>query len=142
MDELALAYESGAHGQFVLYGNVADRFPLDGRLASLGRYLDARLLASFDVVFHYDPGNGLSVVRGSERVAQWPAAARLEGWPREPMAAVQLVSRYLRYQANLVALGRAQPEHVACILRGAEQILPNGRQGDFEVAGLASLIHD
>ena len=26
--ELALAYESGAHGQFVLYGNVSDRFVL------------------------------------------------------------------------------------------------------------------
>lgn len=142
MDELALAYESGAHGQFVLYGNVADRFPLDGRLVSLSHYLDARLLASFDVVFHYDPGNGLAVVRGAERVGQWPASTQMGPWPREPKPAIELVSRYLRYRANLVALGRAEPEHVACIVRGADQILPGGRPGDFEIASLASLIHD
>ena len=39
--ELALAYESGAHGQFVLYGNVADRFPSRGRFVSLTAFLDA-----------------------------------------------------------------------------------------------------
>lgn len=76
LDELRLAYESGAHGQFVLYGNVADRFPLDGRLVSLTRYLDAKLLGTFDIVFLYDPGNGLSLLRGGERFAQWPAAEK------------------------------------------------------------------
>ena len=74
--ELRLAYESGAHGQFVLYGNVADRFPLEGQLVSLTRYLDAQLLAGFDVVFLYDPGNGLSLLRGGERLAEWPAGRR------------------------------------------------------------------
>ena len=58
--ELTLAYESGAHGQFVLYGNVADRFPLKGRLVSLTAYLDTQLLSGFALVFLYDPGNGLS----------------------------------------------------------------------------------
>ncbi len=31
--ELALAYESGAHGQFILYGNVHDRVAVGGRLS-------------------------------------------------------------------------------------------------------------
>lgn len=140
--ELALAYESGAHGQFVLYGNVSDRFPLQGRLVGLTRYLDAQLLAGFDVVFLYDPGNGLSLLRGAERFAQWPAAEKLGSLPREPRAAVEVVSRYLRYRANLVALGRGGNEHVACILRAVDQILPGGRQGDFEIASLASLVRD
>ncbi len=140
--ELALAYESGANGQFVLYGNVADRFPLQGRLVGLTRYLDAQLLAGFDVVFLYDPGNGLSLMRGAERFAQWPAAEKLGPLPREPRAAVEVVSRYLRYRANLAALGRAEGEHVACILRAVDQILPGGRQGDFEIASLASLVRD
>lgn len=140
--ELALAYESGAHGQFVLYGNVADRFPLAGRLVGLTRYLDAQLLAGFQVVFLYDPGNGLQLLRGAERFAQWPAAEKLGPLPREPRAAVELVSRYLRYRANLQALGRGEAEHVACLLRGADQILPGGRSGDFEIASLASLVRD
>jgi hypothetical protein len=140
--ELALAYESGAHGQFVLYGNVADRFPLGGRLVGLTRYIDAQLLTGFDLVFVYDPGNGLAVLRGAEHFAQWPAAKEIGRLPRDPRGAVELVGRYLRYSANLRALGRGQDEHVACILRGVDQILPGGRAGDFEIASLASLIRD
>ncbi|WP_339463718.1 AAA family ATPase [Pseudomonas sp. EA_105y_Pfl2_R69] len=139
--ELRLAYESAAHGQFVLYGNVADRFPLDGRLVSLTRYLEAKLLGTFDIVFLYDPGNGLSLLRGGERFAQWPAAAQSQ-WPLDPREAVQLISRYLRYRANLQALGRGDSEHVAVILRGAELVLPASRQGDFASASLASLVRD
>jgi hypothetical protein len=142
LDELRLAYESGAHGQFVLYGNVADRFPLDGRLVSLTRYLDAKLLGTFDIVFLYDPGNGLSLLRGGERFAQWPAAEKVQPWPHEPRAAIELISRYLRYRANLQALGRGDNEHVAVILRGAELVLPASRQGDFASASLASLVRD
>ncbi|WP_415753848.1 AAA family ATPase [Pseudomonas leptonychotis] len=142
LDELRLAYESGAHGQFVLYGNVADRFPLDGRLVSLTRYLDAKLLGTFDIVFLYDPGNGLSLLRGGERFAQWPAAEKIQLWPRDPREAVELISRYLRYRANLQALGRGDNEHVAVIVRGAELVLPTSRQGDFATASLASLVRD
>ncbi|MDM8348882.1 ATP-binding protein [Pseudomonas sp. sp1636] len=140
--ELRLAYESGAHGQFVLYGNVADRFPLDGRLVSLTRYLEAKLLGTFDIVFVYDPGNGLSLLRGGERFAQWPAAEQVRPWPHDPREAVELISRYLRYRANLTALGRGDNEHVAVILRGAELVLPASRQGDFASASLASLVRD
>jgi len=140
--ELALGYESGAHGQFILYGNVADRFPLAGRLVGLSRYLDAQLLGSFDLLFSYDPGNGLGLIRGGERFASWPAAKEMGPWPREPRAAVEWVSRYLRYRANLTALGRVEIEHVAIIVRGADQLLPGGRAGDFDIASLASLIRD
>jgi hypothetical protein len=140
--ELALAYESSAHGQFVLYGNVADRFPLEGRLVSLTRWLDAQLLTGFHLVFLYDAGNGLTILRGAERFAQWPGAEKIGPLPREPRAAIEVVSRYLRYRANLRALGRGDDEHVAVILRGADQVLPAGRQGDFEAASLASLVRD
>lgn len=142
--ELALAYESGAHGQFVLYGNVNDRFPLQGRLTSLTRWLDAQLLTGFSTVFLYDPGNGLSLLRGSAQLKQWLASRELasEPWPREPRAAVERVSHYLRYRANLRALGQGDEEHVAVLVRGADQILPGGRGGDFEIASLASLVRD
>jgi hypothetical protein len=142
VDELRLAYESGAHGQFVLYGNVADRFPLGGRLVSLIRYLEAKLLGTFHLVFLYDSGNGLSLLRGGERFAEWPAAEKSQRWPQDPREAIELISSYLRYRANLRALGRGNNEHVAVILRGAELILPASRQGDFASASLASLVRD
>jgi len=140
--ELALAYESGAHGQFVLYGNVGDRLPLSGRLVSLTRWLESQLLTGFDVVFQYDPGNGLTVLRGSDRLRQWLAGREDAAWPREPRAAVERVSHYLRYLANLKALGQGEGEHVAVIMRGIDQVLPGGRAGDFEIASLASLVRD
>ncbi len=142
LSELALAYESGAHGQFVLHGNVGDRFPLDGRLVSLTHYLDAQLLGGFELVFAYDAGNGLSIVRGAERLREWPAFEKLGPLPREPRAAMEVVARYLRYCANLQRLGRGEPDNIALILRGADQWLQGGRQGDFESASLASLVRD
>ena len=48
---LARGFESGAHGQFILHGNVADRFLLDGRRVGLVRCLDQLLLGSFELVF-------------------------------------------------------------------------------------------
>jgi len=140
--ELALAYESGAHGQFVLYGNVADRFPSRGRFVSLTAFLDAQLLSGFELVFLYDPGNGLSVARASEAFQKWPGAQLVGAQTREPRAAVELITRYLRYRANLSAMGRDKVEHIACIVRGADQILPANRQGEFETASLASLVRD
>jgi hypothetical protein len=140
--ELALAYESGAQGQFVLYGNVADRFPLRGRLVSLTAFLDAQLLSGFELVFLYDPGNGLSVPRASEAFQKWPGAQQVGAATRDPRAAVELMTRYLRYRGNLSAMGRDQVEHIACIIRGADQILPANRQGDFDTASLASLVRD
>src|SRR5689334_1389605 len=75
--ELYVAFESGASGQFILYGNVHDRLPVGGRLVAIERYIQDELLAGFDVVFTYDLGNGLTIERGGERLQQWiPAAAR------------------------------------------------------------------
>ena len=140
--ELALGYESGACGQFILHGNVADRFPLEGRRVSLTRVLDSLLLGSFELVFVYDPGNGLAVLRGADRLAQWPPMKESGPLPRDPRQAIELVTRYLRYRANLSALGRAEVEHVAIIVRGVDQMLPGSRAGDFEVSSLACLIRD
>lgn len=64
--ELALAYESGAHGQFILYGNVHDRLAAGTRLVNLASYLQDELLSGFRIVFCYDLGNGLVIERGGE----------------------------------------------------------------------------
>ena len=113
-----------------------------GRIVSLTAFLDAQLLSGFELVFLYDPGNGLSVARASEAFQKWPGAQLVGAQTREPRAAVELITRYLRYRANLSAMGRDKVEHIACIVRGADQILPANRQGEFETASLASLVRD
>ena len=66
--ELSLAFESGASGQFVLYGNVHDRLAVGAALVNIERYIQDELLAGFAVVFAYDLGNGLTVEQGDERL--------------------------------------------------------------------------
>ncbi|MBD8527096.1 AAA family ATPase [Pseudomarimonas arenosa] len=140
--ELALGFESGAHGQFVLHGNVADRFLLQGRRVSLVRCLDALLLGGFQLVFSYDLGNGLAIVRGGERLTEWPPMKEVPNLPRDPRGAIELITRYMRFRANLSAMGRGEVEQVAVIVRGADQVLPASRSGDIEIASLASLVRD
>jgi hypothetical protein len=138
--ELALAYESGAHGQFILFGNVHDRMAVGGQLVGLADYLERELLSAFQVVLAYDLGNGLTIERGGERVEQW-AGADLKRLPREPLPAVHYVSHYLRYLGNLRALGRAEVENVAVILRGIDHIAPADGSG-YEHGSLTSVLRE
>jgi hypothetical protein len=139
--ELSVAFESGAHGQFILFGNVHDRLPVGERLVNLERYLQDKLLSGFAVVFGYDLGNGLTVERGADIVRQWGGSADLARMPRQPFEALQYVGRYIRYLGNLRALNRGGTEHVAVILRGADQILPADGAG-FEHGSLTSLVRE
>jgi hypothetical protein len=139
--ELALAYESGAHGQFVLYGNVHDRLPVGGRLVNLPRFLEEELLASFAVVLVYDLGNGLRVARGGEILERWRGQGA-PPLPRDPFPAIDLVARTVRYLANLRALGRGGTESVAFIVRGADHVLPAGGASAHEQGSLVSLVRD
>src|SRR5262245_38833575 len=138
--ELSIAFESGASGQFILYGNVHDRLAVGGRLVNIERYIQDELLAGFAVIFAYDLGNGLTVERGGERLTQWiPAAMR--SLPHEPLEAVRFVSRYARYLGNLNTLGRSDNVQVAVIVRGADQMLPADGNG-FEHGSLTTLIRE
>jgi hypothetical protein len=138
--ELALAYESGAHGQFILYGNVHDRMAVGTRLVSLAEYLENDLLAGFQVVLSYDLGNGLRIERGGELVEKW-GGADLKSLPREPLPALHYVSRYLRYLGNLRALGREVKERVALIVRSIDQVVPADGAG-FEHGSLTSVLRE
>jgi hypothetical protein len=138
--QLSLAFESGASGQFVLYGNVHDRLAVGDRLVSIERYIQDELLARFDVVFAYDLGNGLTLERGGEKLAQWSPQAP-NALPRAPLEAVRFVSRYLRYLGNLSSMGRGENLQVALIVRGADQLLPADGSG-FEHGSLTSLVRD
>jgi ATPase family associated with various cellular activities (AAA) len=138
--ELALAYESGAHGQFILYGNVHDRMAVGARLVNLAEYLENDLLAGFQIVLSYDLGNGLRIERGGEHVEKW-GGAELKSLPREPLPALQYVSRYLRYLGNLRALGREVKERVALIVRSIDQVVPADGAG-FEHGSLTSILRE
>ena len=140
--EIALAYESTAQGQFILSGNVHDRIPLNGALVNLGAFIEKQLLANFQVIFTFDLGNGLRVARGSELLGDWSGLKQLDPTIRQPLPAIELVTSYLRYQANLRALRRTEPVHVACILRDADDILPATGGWSYESGGIASLLRD
>lgn len=138
--DLYVAFESGASGQFILYGNVHDRLAVGGRLVNIERYIQDELLGGFDVIFAYDLGNGLTVERGAERLAQWvPAAMRT--MPQDPLGAIRFVSRYGRYLGNMTAIGRDEIVQVAVIIRGADQLLPADGNG-YEHGSLTSLVRE
>jgi len=139
-NDLNVAFESGASGQFILYGNVHDRMAVGGKLVNIERYIQDELLSGFSVVFSYDLGNGLTVERGAEHLSQWVPSA-IRSLPHAPLEAVRYVGRYARYLANLSALGRGENLQTAVIVRGADQLLPADGSG-FEHGSLTSLVRE
>jgi hypothetical protein len=110
--EMIALYESNAANQFILYGNIYDRFLLgDDREAAQGsliEFLKRVLMPQFDVIFHYDLGNGLRVERGGEKFKKWPGFQTMPELPRAPRPAAELLTRYLRYCANLGRMSRGE----------------------------------
>ncbi len=138
-NELALAYESGASSQFILFGNVHDRLAVGDRLVSLADFLEDTLLKGFGVVLSYDLGSGLNIERGGDLVAKWQGA-ELKRMAREPLPAVQWIDRYLRYLGNLRALGsNERTPNVAVILRSVDHIVPADGAG-FEHGSITSML--
>ena len=142
--ELITLYESHASNQFILHGNVHDRFllPLGVRrtLGGLDEFLEKILLPSFDVVLSYDVGNGLRIEKGNKIFAKWPTAK--DGLPpiRHPKEGIARITHYLRYCANLRSMGHKSPQ-VAIILRSAHLVIP-ATQGstNYDLSAMASLV--
>lgn len=143
--DIVARYESGAAGQFILHGNVADRMLLPlaagAKLGRLGDYLLDVLLPRFQVVLSYDPGFGLRAERGKEIVAEWPALKELGGeLPSLPLPAIRVIARFLQYARNLRAVG-AKPVTVAVVLRDAQLYVPVLPQTlNHELSAIASII--
>src|ERR1700744_2944974 len=121
--EMIALYESHAASQFILHGNVNDRFLLPGQgesrvLGSLADFFLRVLLPRFDVVLSYDLGNGLRVERGGETFTQWPAFKENPELPKSPRPAVEALTRYFRYTANLARL-RKHRIRVGCFVKAA-----------------------
>jgi len=142
--EIVARYESGAAGQFIVHGNVADRMlmrlPEGPKLGRLNDYLLDVLLPRFQVVLSYDPGFGLRVERGREIFAEWPALKEIGEMPSQPLLAVRVVARFLQYARNLRAVG-AKSVTVAVVMRDAQLYVPVLPQSlNHELSAIASII--
>lgn len=129
--EIISSYESAAAGCFVLHGNVNDRLMIPDSssdsgavLGSLQDFVMESLLPRFDVILSYDPGQGLRVERGGEVFSKWPSVNEGLKLPDEPLAAVRVVTHYLKYCKNLQAVGAESPK-VAVVIRQAHLICPS-----------------
>jgi len=141
-------YESGACSQFLLHGNVEDLvlLPVSGaapRIVALETFLRERLLVRFDVVLTYDLGNGIRVVKGGERFAEWPPAANEAVLPKIPREAMIVLTHYLRFCANVARIKPEKATRVAVIVRNAGLIVPPSNGGaNYELSAIASQLRD
>src|SRR5215470_10210142 len=138
-------YESNANNQFIVFGNVNDELLIPSatpRLGSLADFLLQVLVPRFDVVLSYDIGNGIRVEKGGEIFSRWPQLQQDPNLPKAPRSAVETLTHYFRYAANLARLSRERIQ-VACIIRSADLLAPALQGGfDYDLNALASLIRD
>jgi hypothetical protein len=144
--ELVSLYESGSYSQFILHGNVQDRLllPLAGtpRLGSLEEFLLEVLLPSYDVTLSYDVGNGLRVEKGGEVFGDWPYFKQNPQMPKSPRQAIEFLTHYFRYCANLGRLGKKRA-HIGLIVRAAELVLPSqAGTANHDLNALALLVRE
>jgi hypothetical protein len=138
-------YESNAANQFIIHGNVNDQMlvpPPSVHLGGLTDFLAQVLLPRFDVVLSYDIGNGIRVEKGGETFSRWPQIKDNPELPKAPRAAVEFLTHYFRYTANLARLNRERVQ-VGCIIKSANLLAPALQSGfDYDLNALASLIRD
>jgi hypothetical protein len=143
--ELVALYESEASNQFILYGNVSDRFILPlGQSAAVGGLDDFLLkvmMPRFEVVLSYDLGNGIRVEKGSEVFSKWQGARETAEWPRAPRQAVEFLTRYFRYSCNLARLGGECPR-IGFVMKAAQLVAPVPQGLNYDLNALAMLIRD
>ncbi|HRK29853.1 MAG TPA: AAA family ATPase [Tepidisphaeraceae bacterium] len=146
--DLIALYQAETTNQFILHGNVADRviIPHDGKrsIGEIPDFLLRVLMPRFDVVLTFDVGNGIRVEKGNEIFSQWPAIKELNGGalPRAPRQAIEALTIFFRYIANLARLQRRKYQ-VGCIVKSASLVAPATQGGlNYDLAALASLMRD
>ncbi|HVT02255.1 MAG TPA: ATP-binding protein [Thermoanaerobaculia bacterium] len=141
--ELVSLYQSRAANQFILYGNVNDRFVLpNGTLGNLTDFLMRVMMPRFDVVLTYDLGNGIRIEKGGEIFCQWPAVKESPELPKSPRAAIETLTRYFRYSANLGRLGK-EKHQIGCIIKAAHLVAPALPGSlNYDLNALAMLMRD
>lgn len=140
---LVSLYQSHAANQFLLHGNVNDRYLLDAKtLGSLYEFLTRVILPRFDVVLSYDVGNGVRIEKGSEIVTKWPAFKENPELPRAPRAATEWLTRFFRYSANLARLGHDSYQ-IGFYMKSAHLVAPALPGAlNYDLSALAMLMRD
>ncbi len=144
--QLIELYASQTASQFILYGNVNDRFVLpkgeDCAIGSLYDFLREVLMPRFDVLLSYDLGNGIRIERGGETVSQWVGIKENPELPRNPRLAAEFLTRYFRYSANLRRLGQEAPQ-IGFVMKAAHLVAPALPGAlNYDLNALAMLIRD
>lgn len=139
-------YRSDCATQFILYGNVDDAFVLpkgeSQSIGTLNEFLRDILMPRFEVILTYDLGNGIRIDKGGERLAQWPSFKESPELPRAPRAAVEWLTRYFRYAANLARLGQESPQ-IGFVMKAAQLVVPAMQGGlNYDLNALAVLMRD
>ena len=143
---LGSLYASHAANQFLLYGNINDRFVLPvgekRALGSLYEFLTRVMMPRFDVVLTYDLGNGIRFDKGAELLQKWPGLKDSPELPREPRRAVEFLTRLFRYSANLARLGQ-ESHQIGFVMKAAHLVVP-ALQGalNYDLNALALLMRD
>ena len=144
--ELVTLYESDATNQFIFYGNVHDRMVLPlgpkAELGTLNDFLLRVLMPRFDVILSYDLGNGIRIEKGGEIFTTWPAFKDNAQLPKSPRPAVETLTHYFRYIANLARLNRSKTQ-VGCLIKAAHLVAP-ALPGtlNYDLNALALLMRD
>jgi ATPase family associated with various cellular activities (AAA) len=141
--KLVSLYESHAANQFLLYGNVNDRFLLDRKtLGTIYEFLTRVMMPRFDVILSYDLGNGVRVERGGEILTRWPAFRESPELPRQPRAAIEWLTRFFRYSANLARLGQENYQ-IGFYMKAAHLVAPALPGAlNYDLNALALLMRD
>ncbi len=144
--EIITRYESNATGEFILYGNVHDRLLLplgaQAEVGDLRDFLIRVLLPRFDVVLSYDLGNGIRIEKGGPVFEEWPAYKQNSILPKNPRPAIETLTHYFRYCANLSRLGR-EKIRVGCFISDAHLVAPAlSGSLNYDLNALALLMRD
>lgn len=144
--EMIALYESNAVSQFILHGNINDRLlvPLasGAELGGLTDFLLRILLPRFDVVLSYDLGNGIRVEKGGTLFSQWPNFHDGQELPKQPRPAVETLTHYFRYCANLARINQSRLQ-IGCYVQAANLVAPAWPGGlSYDLSTLALLMRE
>jgi hypothetical protein len=123
--DLIASYASHSSNQFILHGNVNDRFVVpENRVGSLDDYLFNVILPKFDLILTYDLGDGLRAARGgSVKGIDFQSFVGMKA----PRLAIEKITQTLREIAILRKVSREKQSpmtRVAVIIKGAHLVAP------------------
>jgi SpoVK/Ycf46/Vps4 family AAA+-type ATPase len=133
-------YNSHACNQFILTGNTHDLFPAnENDLVTLPELIAQSIVPRYNIVLTYDIGNGIRLERGADLFTRWQD--RPEVASKHPRTAIELITLFLRYAANLAVIATPNETRlkVAVILKDAQLFASNS---DADTNALAFLIRE